>query len=101
MANKITIDPNEVLSIAGNIANLNDQLEETLKATQKRVQSLAGGWSGQAANATIESFNQFANKDYDSYHELLDQYVKFLQTRVSQLYPEIDAAIAKLGEDIL
>lgn len=100
MANQITIDPSEVLSIAGSIASLNDQLEETLKETQRKVQNLSGSWFGQAASTTIDSFNQFANRYYDSYHELLDQYVQFLRTRVAQLYPEVDNAIAKLGEDI-
>ena len=99
MASRITISPSEVLSIANTIASLNDRLKETLEATNKKVQDIDG--QGQGINATKDNFNQFANKYYDSYHDLLNQYVEFLRHRVGELYPEADLAISNLSNDIL
>lgn len=100
MASRITIDPNEVMSIASNMASLNQDLKEKLESTQKKVNSLADVWTGTAASSTIDSFNSFASKYYETYYDLIDQYVIFLKRNVAEAYPEIDAQIAKLGENV-
>lgn len=93
-----TISPSEVLNIAANLDGLNKQLDETLKQTQARVQSLMNNWAGQAATATSDAYNSFANKYFQNYHDLLDNYVKFLRKNVSEGYEQVETHNAKLSD---
>lgn len=93
-----TISPSEVLNIAANLDGLNKQLDETLKQTQARVQSLMNNWTGQAASATSDAYSSFANKYFQNYHDLLDNYVKFLRKNVSEGYEQVETHNAKLSD---
>lgn len=101
MSQQISITPEEVLSIANNIANLNNKLQETLEATRTNVQSLSNSWSGEAASATISAFNSFADKYFASYKEMLDRYVTYLRNNVAGGYSEGENINKKLADAIL
>ena len=63
----LTIDPKQIAEIAGKIKEMNVQLDETLKSSQSTVQSLKIVWTGQASEATIGAFNNFAQKYFENY----------------------------------
>lgn len=96
--NSITISAEQVSQIADNMANQNSKLTQVLEETQKTVNNLRGTWSGQAADETISAYNSFAKKYFESYHELIEQYVKFLRINVVQGYTETEAKNVSLAD---
>lgn len=100
MAGKMTISPEEVLSIAGTLRNLNSQLEETLNMTRQHVNGLSGSWTGAAADATISAFNGFAEKYYSNYKELIEAYIRFLEQNVAESFTAVHKKAVKLAQEI-
>ena len=94
------IDTAAIESAAATIANINNQLMETLSSSRATVQSLSSVWSGQAADATISAYNAFETKYSQQYREMLDQYSKFLKNVAAAGYQETESLGAKLADTI-
>ncbi len=87
---QITIDTEQVMSIAAQIENDNNQLKEKLEGTKTTLDSLSATWTGQAADETRASYTEFSNKFFQKYYDVLDQYVKFLRNNVSEQYNQTE-----------
>lgn len=98
MAGQIKVNTDQVNSIANNIDNLNNRLLDELKQCQSTIKSLASTWDGEASNETINSFDNFANKYFQNYHDIIDQYVRFLREGVAQGYFETETANKSLAD---
>lgn len=86
MAGEIRITTEEVELSATAIENLNSKLNDKLLDAQNAVKVLGATWQGEAYDTTVASFNNFANKYFETYKELIDSYVKFLREKVEQEY---------------
>jgi len=94
----ITIDVNEVLSIASTIENDNLRLRELLDNSKARIDSLTSYWQGQAATATQEAYGSFANSFFQQYQDILQQYVVFLRRNVAEQYTETESVNTQLAD---
>lgn len=95
---QITLDTEQVLSIATQIENDNNQLKELLENTKQTIDSLSATWTGQAADETRDSYADFSNKFFQQYYDVLEQYVKFLRTNVSEQYSQGEQANKTLAD---
>lgn len=84
--NSIRVNTDQVAQIASNIENLNKRLTEELTNSKAAIDQLANVWEGEAAQATISSFDEFAAKYFQNYDDIITQYVQFLRTNVEQGY---------------
>ena len=84
--NSIRVNTDQVAQIATNIENLNKRLTEELTNSKATVDQLANVWEGEAAQATISSFDEFAAKYFQNYEDIITQYVQFLRTNIEQGY---------------
>lgn len=84
--NSIRINTDQVAQIATNIESLNKKLTEELNNSKTTIDQLANIWEGEAAQATISSFDEFAAKYFQNYEDVITQYVQFLRTNVEQGY---------------
>ena len=84
--NGIRVNTDQVAQIATNLENLNKRLAEELTNSKTALDGLASVWEGDAAQATISSFDEFAGKFFQNYEEVIEQYVKFLRVNVEQGY---------------
>lgn len=98
MATRITLDSEQVLAIATQIENDNIQLQELLNESKAKLDSLASTWTGQAAEETRTSYEGFASKYFQTYYDVLDQYVKFLRTNVADQYSQAEQLNVKLAD---
>ena len=94
----IRIDTGAIESAAASISALNGELEATLQESQANVRSLSGVWTGQAADATISSYDSFATKYFAEYKKLLDDYVVFLRQVAAGNWSEAEAQNANLSD---
>lgn len=94
----IRIDTGRVEEIAGNMETLNTKLEETLEETRATVNELASSWQGEAADTTINAFNTFANNYFQSYKDVISQYVSFLRAQVAQGWEQMEVQNVSLGD---
>lgn len=95
---EMKITPEEVMSYASQIRNLNSQLGEILNSTKTQITSLRGSWTGEAAEATITAFNGFANKYFNNYQQMIDNYAQFLEKNVAESYSQTQKINTKLAE---
>lgn len=95
---QITLDTEQVLSIATQIENDNNQLKELLENTKQTIDSLSATWTGQAADETRTSYTEFSNKFFQQYYDVLEQYVKFLRTNVSEQYSQTEQVNKTLAD---
>lgn len=95
---QITLDTEQVLAIASQIEADNNQLKDLLNNTKATIDSLSSTWTGQAAEETRTSYEGFANKFFQQYYDIIDQYVKFLRNNVAEQYTQVEVANTKLGD---
>ena len=84
--NSIRVNTDQVAQTANNIERLNKRLTQELNNSKITIDQLAGIWEGEAARATISSFDEFAAKYFQNYEDVITQYVQFLRTNVEQGY---------------
>lgn len=94
---QITLDTDQVLAIASQIENDNNLLKETLEKTKSAIDSLSSTWTGQAADETRAAYTEFANKFFQQYYDVLEQYVKFLHVNVDDGSKRTEAANTELA----
>ena len=94
----ITLDTEQVLAIASQMENDNKQLQQLLNDSKASVDSLSSYWSGKAADETCSSYEAFANKFFQTYYDILDQYVKFLRRNVADQYEQTEGANTQLAD---
>ena len=85
-----TLDTEQVRSIASQIENDNNNLKDLLEQTKATINALSQTWKGQAADETRSSYESFANKFFQQYYDVLDQYVKFLRTNVAAQFEDTE-----------
>lgn len=95
---QMTLDTEQVLSIASQIENDNQQLLELLQESKATVDALSSYWQGKASDETRASYEGFAGKFFQQYHDILDQYVKFLRNNVAAQYEEIEQVNTQLAD---
>ncbi len=98
MAGQIKVNTDQVGQIATTIEGLNKDLKESLENSKKIVNDLGNTWEGEASQATISSFNEFANKYFQNYYDIIDNYVKFLRTNVDAGYFETETVNTNLSD---
>lgn len=95
---QMTLDTEQVRSIASQIEGDNNSLKEMLNQTKATIDALSQTWTGQAADETRTSYESFANKFFQQYYDVLDQYVKFLRTNVADQYEQTESVNTKLSD---
>jgi len=98
MAGQIRVSTAQVGEIARTIESLNKRLFDELKTSQDTIKNLSNTWDGEAAEATISAYEEFAAKYFQNYYDILDNYVKFLRTNVEQGYFETETANINLAD---
>ena len=98
MSTRITLDTTQVLSIASQIDADNKELERLLQESKSTIDALGSNWTGKAAEETRTAYDSFANKYFQAYAGVLDQYVKFLRNNVAAAYEEVETANVQLSE---
>lgn len=98
MAGQIKVSTAQVADIATQIEGLNEQLSETLTNSKQTIHNLQNTWEGEASESTISSYEEFATKYFQTYHDILDSYVKFLRMNVEQGYFETETANTNLAD---
>lgn len=98
MYGEIRINTDEVLQTATEVENLNKQLQEELKNSEKIIKNLSNVYEGEAATATISAYEEFANKYFQDYYDVIDQYVKFLRNSVVENYEETETVNKSLAD---
>lgn len=94
------IDTQLIRSTASTISAQNQKLFEVLNQSNSTVNSLSGVWTGQAADATISAYNSFAQKYFESYRDMLDQYVKFLNGVAGEGYENVESKVQRKADEI-
>jgi WXG100 family type VII secretion target len=98
MATQITIDSEQVLGIASQIESDNQQLQQLLNDSKTSVDNLASYWTGKAADETRASYDSFAGKYFQTYFDVLNQYVKFLRNNVASQYEQTEQVNTQLAD---
>lgn len=84
--NSVRVNTDQVEQIASTIEDLNKKLTEQLQEGKATVDGLSRIWEGEAAQATISAFDEFAAKFFQNYEDVITRYVQFLRTNVAQGY---------------
>ena len=95
---QITLDSEQVLAIASQIENDNQQLQQLLNDSKSTIDSLSSYWTGVAADETRTSYESFANKFFQTYYDILEQYVKFLRNNVAAQYEQTEQVNTRLAD---
>lgn len=98
MADLIRIDTDQVVQIANNLSQLNDDLQTKLEEVRSAIKNLDTVWTGEAATATKDAIDEFATEYFQSYHDLIDEYVQFLKTNVAEGYTQTEDTNITLAE---
>lgn len=96
--NSIRISTDSVNEIAATIERLNNELDQTLAESRHAIDRLNSVWQGEAAEATISSYNNFANNYFQNYKDIITQYVQFLRNNVAQGYVETETVNVNLAD---
>jgi WXG100 family type VII secretion target len=95
---QITLDSEQVLGIASQIENDNNELRRLLDDSKATIDALSSYWQGGAADETRNSYDAFSKSYFQTYQDVLTQYVKFLRSNVAEQYSETETFNTKLAE---
>ena len=95
---QITIDSEQVLAIASQLESDNQELQQLLNDSKASVDSLASYWTGRASDETRSSYESFANKFFQQYYDVLEQYTKFLRSNVAAQYEQTEQVNTQLAD---
>ena len=95
---KMTLDTEQVLAIATSIENDNQQLQQLLNESKATIDNLATYWSGNAYEETRNSYETFGGKFFQTYFDVLEQYVKFLRNNVATQYEQTETVNTQLAD---
>lgn len=98
MSTRIVLNTEQVLAIASQIEADNQELQNLLNQSKATLDGLASSWTGAAADQTRVSYDTFSGKYFQTYYDLLDQYVKFLRRNVVDQYSETENSNTKLAD---
>lgn len=98
--NSIRVNTDQVNQIASSLESLNKRLTEELTSSKATVDGLSSVWEGEAAQATISAFDEFAAKYFQNYEDVITQYVKFLRDNVAAGYFETETANTGLADGL-
>ena len=98
--NSIRVNTDQVNQIASSLESLNKRLSEELADSKATVDGLSNVWEGEAAQATISAFDEFAAKYFQNYEDVITQYVKFLRENVAAGYFETETANTGLADSV-
>ena len=98
MSTKMILDSEQVLGIATQIESDNQALQRLLEESKTTLNSLSSSWTGAAAEQTRSSYETFAGKYFQTYFDVLEQYVKFLRKNVAEQYTETETVNTQLGD---
>ncbi len=93
--NSIRVNTDQVNQIASSLEALNKRLTEELTSSKATVDGLSNIWQGEAAQATISAFDEFAGKYFQTYEDVITQYVKFLRDNIAAGY--FDTEVGNIG----
>lgn len=96
--NSERVSTDQVGAIANEIDTINHQLSDKLKECKQTFDNLSGIWQGEAAQTSIQNFDAFANKYFQTYEDVIDGYVKFLRVNVEQGYVETETSNVGLAD---
>ena len=96
--NSTRVSTDQVAQIANNLERLNKRLTELLQESKATIQNLSNIWEGEAAQATISSYEEFAGKYFQNYEDVITQYVQFLRTNVEQGYFDTETQNISLSD---
>ena len=94
------IDTQLIRETASTISTQNQLLLDTLNNSKSTVDSLRAVWTGSAAEATINAYSSFAAKYFQSYHDMLDEYVKFLNNVAGAGYESAETKATSKADEI-
>ncbi|MDR1210347.1 MAG: WXG100 family type VII secretion target [Clostridiales bacterium] len=95
---QITLDSEQVLAIASQIESDNHQLQQLLDDSKASVDALSSNWAGRASDETRASYESFAGKYFQTYYDVLEQYVKFLRNNVAAQYEQTEQVNVQLAD---
>lgn len=98
MAGHFKLDTDVIRGIATSIETTNKELQDELNNAKATISSLSSTWTGEAATQTITAFDEFAAKYFQSYYDIIDQYVKLLRTNVADGGDAVEKANVSLAE---
>lgn len=97
-SDKMRVDTGQVLQIASEIERLNGELSQQLTDSKTAIDNLANIWQGDAATQTVTAFDDFATKYFQSYEDIINQYVTFLKNNVSSGYDTVETSNVNLAD---
>lgn len=93
--NSIKVSTDQVTQIADHLEQLNKKLTEQLMTSKATIDGLKNIWQGEAAQATVSAFNEFAEAFFENYEKTIEQYVRFLRDNIAQGY--FDTEVQNIG----
>lgn len=89
----INISLDEVRQAAQTVSTLNKTLESRLNEISNDMKSLQNSWKSAAASTIQDKFTGYAQKYFDTYRDVIDSYVEFLNKTVADNYEQTETSI--------
>lgn len=83
------VNTEQVAQMATELEKLNERLTDELNNCKKTVDQLVKVYQGEASQVTIDVFDAFAEKYFQNYKDIINQYVKFLRENIAEGYSNI------------
>lgn len=87
----------QIEAIASDIDAQNKKLRALLDSSRNSLNSLSGVWTGEAANTTRQSYESFSNRFFQTYEQMLTNYVRYLKESVAIGFVAVEKQSIDLG----
>ncbi|WP_462410820.1 WXG100 family type VII secretion target [Neobacillus sp. Marseille-QA0830] len=98
MAGTIKVNTAQVAEIAQTLEGINNKLMDELTRSKETINNLKSTWEGEGADATVAAYEEFSQKYFQTYYDIITSYVDFLRRNVDQGYFETETTVVSLAD---
>lgn len=98
MLANLKVNTDAVVTAAGNLRSLNNQIRNDFPGVQTAISQLDSSWDGSAATSAISKFNEIKSKFSDARYNVIENYVNFLLQQVGEGYTQTEDANKTLAD---
>lgn len=95
---EIFVNTGDVISVANNLKNLNNDIKNNFSQPYNSVKQLANYWESPSSRKAIEKMEKIKSDFEENRYKVMNNYANFLLRQVDESYDNTEAKVESLAD---
>lgn len=98
LVSEIFVNTGDVISVANNLKNLNNDIKNNFSQPYNSVKQLANYWESPSSRKAIEKMGKIKSDFEENRYKVMNNYANFLLRQVGESYDNTEAKVESLAD---